>query len=230
MPSPGFSFSPFGGGFVDEVAVELVGVPDADRGLAVDGVVFRRLEVVFDPVLGDGDLVLGRVGAGLVVVRVHHEPLQVLAVSRAVVSLEPVLEAAVALVPVPVDAEAGDAVLDRPLDLPVDCLGVAFVEPAEERLALGAGRGDYVPFRHLLGAGIVDRGYLDVALRRLRLRDVRERRLGASCEADRRGQQPHFRFHLHAHSFLFGCLKSMKGYYNPCRPEFSIRNIAFRRS
>ena len=78
-------------------------------------------------------------------VRVHHKPLKVLAVSRFIIPLNPMLKAAIALVPIPVDAEARDAVLNRPLNLPVDRLRIALVEPTEKRLALRTCPGNDVP-------------------------------------------------------------------------------------
>ena len=59
----------------DEIAVDVPGIPDADRRHTVDRVVLGRLEIVVDPVFRHGDLVFGRMCARLVVVCVHHVPL-----------------------------------------------------------------------------------------------------------------------------------------------------------
>ena len=160
-----------------EVGVERIEGPVDHDGLAVDGVVLRRLEEVVDPVARHADLVLRRVRARLVVVGVHHVPLEVAAVAGLVVGVDPVVEALVAAVPVPVHAERGDAVLRRPLDLPVHDLGVALVVPAEERLDAGERLVHLVPLGHLLRAGVVERVDLDPPPDGLRLRHAR--RVGA---------------------------------------------------
>ena len=57
----------------------------------------------------------------------------------------PVPVAVVPAAPVPVHEHEGDAVLDEMLDLPVDHVGVRFVVPAQDRLAVRRARPDTVP-------------------------------------------------------------------------------------
>ena len=75
--------------------------------------------------------------------------------------------------PVPVDQQEFDAALDRPLDLPVDQLGVAFLVVAEQRTALRRGLDDRIPPAGAGPAREVERAELDVAgVGRRRLRHV----------------------------------------------------------
>ena len=159
-----------------EVAVHVPRRPDPHHGFVVDAQVLGRVEVVLDPELRHGALVLLRVAARRVVVRPHHRPLQVAAVLRLVERLHPVVEVLAAAVPVPVHVERADAVLDEPLDLPVHHLGVRLVVPAQHGLALGAHVPDALPRLHARPAGEVERGDVVVGLDRLRLGHVRRLR------------------------------------------------------
>ena len=60
----------------------------------------------------------------------------------------------------------------RPLDLPVDTFGIAFIVPAQHGLSLRAMRPDRLPLRHRRPTGEVERADLVVRLCRLRLGDV----------------------------------------------------------
>ena len=159
-----------------DVAVHVPRRPDPHHGLAVDLQVLGRVEVVLDPELRHGALVLLRVAAGRVVVRPHHRPLQVAAVLRLVERLHPVIEVLAAAVPVPVHVERADAVLHEPLDLPVHDLGVRLVVPTQHGLALGAHVPHALPRLHARPAGKVERGDVVVRLHGLRLGHVRRLR------------------------------------------------------
>jgi len=181
-------------------------MPAGDQRAPVDPIVFLHAQVVVDPVLGDLAPVFERVGVGRVVVRPHDRPLQVLAEFGFHVGVvEPVLEVAVSLAPVPIDHEEGDPVLDGPLDLPVGALGVRFVVPAKDRLAQGVVE-DRLPARHRVPAGEVERADVVGAFDRLRLGDVGGGgHLRGGRELDgRRGASrvDARRFQLHAHVHL----------------------------
>ena len=152
----------FRGGLANEIVVQVLRHPDQDDRLVLDPVVFRRLEVAIDPEFRDRAHVVRGVRARGIMVCPHDCPFQIGAVFCLIESLHPVFEAPLAAVPVPIDEEGADPVLDRPLDLPIDHLRIPFIVPTEERLDLRQRRLHHVPLRPLVRAGIIECGNLQV--------------------------------------------------------------------
>ena len=156
----------------NEITVQIRQQPDDHHGFAVDRVVFRRLQIIVQPELRHADLVRRRMGPRLVVVGPHDVPLQVLPVTCLVIAFHPMVQPLDAIVPIPIDAEARNAVLHRPFDLPVNDFRIPFVIPAQQRLDVRKRLFHLVPFRHLLRARIIERRHFNRPFHRLRFRHI----------------------------------------------------------
>ena len=93
-------------GFRNEITIQIRKQPDNNHRLAIDCVVFRRLQIIVQPELRHANLIRRRMRTWFVVVRPHDVPFQILPVTRFIIAFHPVVEPLDTIVPIPIDAEA----------------------------------------------------------------------------------------------------------------------------
>ena len=130
------------------------GEDDHER-LAIHGHVFGPVEIIGDPEARNVEAILEGMRTRRVVVGPEQAELQQRTVAGIEVAVvQRVLELPAAARPVPVVNKKRDAVLDRPFDVPVGDLRLAFAIPAQHRSALGKAL-DRLPLAGGLPAGKV---------------------------------------------------------------------------